>query len=149
MKRNFSYSCLSLVIALLTGSCQRHPSDPAPATGLLGIRWTLVQVDETPLAVSSYSEDYKSYIQFASTGNQASGLASCDAIQGQFALGAGNQQLRIGQLSTSKSSCPSPYMANRYLAALPQTSRYAISHDTLRLYAPDRAKPRLVFQATP
>ncbi|MEJ7665531.1 MAG: META domain-containing protein [Hymenobacter sp.] len=124
-----------------------HPrAGPTPA--LLGTRWALVRIDDTPLAVSSYSYDYNSYLQFAA-GNQLLGLATCDAIQGQFALGSGSQQLTINQLTTIKGGCTSPTIASRYLAALPQTSRYTISHDTLRLYSPQGPRPRLVFQAAP
>ncbi|WP_223650789.1 META domain-containing protein [Hymenobacter psoromatis] len=137
--------------ATLLGSCQHRTTEPAPTPtpGLVGTRWALVQIDATPIALSSYSYDYNSYIQFAATGNQLLGLATCDAIQGQFALGSGSQQLTINQLSTTKGGCTSPTVASRYLAALPQTSRYAISHDTLRLYAPQGPQPRLVFRAAP
>ena len=142
---------LCLGTAALLSGCQHRATEPAPTPtpGLVGTRWMLVQVDAVPLAVSSYSYDYNSYIQFAAAGNQLLGLATCDAIQGQFALGSGAQQLTIKQLTTTKGGCTSPTVASRYLAALPQTSRYAISHDTLRLYAPQVPQPRLVFQAAP
>ncbi len=141
---------LYLGTVALLGGCQHRDTEPAPTpTGLLGTRWALVQIDATPIAVSSYSYNYNSYLQFAAAGNQLLGLATCDAIQGQFVLGTSSQQLTISQLTTAKSSCSSPYVADRYLAALPQTSRYTISHDTLRLYAPQSAQPRLVFRAAP
>jgi hypothetical protein len=139
---------LCLGVATLLGGCQHRAPEPAPTPALLGTRWALVQIDATPIAVSSYSYDYNSYIQFAAAGNQLLGLATCDAIQGQFTLGNGSQQLTISQLTTTKGTCTSPTVADRYLAALPQTSRYAISHDTLRLYAPQLAKPRLTFTTT-
>ncbi|MDJ0365491.1 META domain-containing protein [Hymenobacter sp. H14-R3] len=148
MNQNFAFY---LAAAVLLVGCRHRNTDPAPtpASGLLGTRWALVQVEAIPVAVSSYSYDYNSYIQFGAVGNQLLGLATCDAIQGQFALGTGAQQLTISRLTTTKGSCTSPNVADRYLAALPQTSRYAISHDTLRLYAPQVAKPRLIFVVTP
>lgn len=132
---------------LLLGSCQRD--DPEPSAPLLNTRWALQQIDTTPLAVSSYSHDYNSYIQFAGAGNQVQGLAACDALQGQFTLSADTKRLTISQLSVSQSTCPSPYVSNRYLTALPQTVRYEISRDTLRLYDAQLARPRLVFKAAP
>jgi hypothetical protein len=107
-----------------------------------------VQVDVTPVAVSSYHEDYNSYIQFANTGNQVTGQAACDALNAQFSLGS-TRQLTISQLNLAKSSCSSPYMADRYLTALSQISRYEVSRDTLRLYDAQAIKPRLIFQAKP
>jgi hypothetical protein len=148
MNKQLTFLAGCLGTALLLGSCQRHTDDPAPSPGLRTTRWMLVQTDAIPIGVSSYSEDYKSYIQFATTGSQVTGQASCDALNAQFALGS-TGQLTISQLSLAKSSCASPYVADRYLVALAQTSRYAISHDTLRLYDAQATQPRLVFQATP
>ncbi len=137
-----------LAFVALLGGCQRGTTDPTPAPGLLGTHWALVQIDATPISVSSYSEDSNSYLQFAA-GNQLLGLATCDAIQGQFALGTGSQQLIISQLTTVKGGCTSPTIAARYLAALPQTSRYDVSGDMLRLYDAQAAQPRLIFRAAP
>lgn len=151
MKTQFTLPSLWLGAALLLGSCQRIASDPEPnsTSKLLNTRWLLKQVDERPVAVSSYPPDYDSYLQFVETGNQVRGLATCDALQGQFTLVAGTQQLTISQLNVAQSSCAVPYTANRYLAALPQTSRYEISGDLLRLYDAQAAQPRLIFQAAP
>jgi len=148
MNKHFTFLAGCLGAALLLSNCQRHTDDPVPSPDLRTTRWTLVQTDAIPVTVSSYSEDYKSYIKFATTGNQVAGQASCDALGAQFALGSAGQ-LTINQLSLAKSSCASPYVANRYLAALAQTSRYAIRHDTLRLYDAQATQPRLVFQAKP
>lgn len=135
--------------AALLGGCQHHPADPSPTPQLLGTRWALVQVATTPVAVSSYSEDYNSFIRFAAAGSQVSGQAACAALRGQFVLSSGGQQLAINQLTTAAGSCASSNVADRYLAALPQTSRYVISHDTLRLYTPQSPQAQLVFRAAP
>nr|GFC80297.1 hypothetical protein [Tanacetum cinerariifolium] len=148
MNKQLTFLAGCVGVALLLSNCQRHTDDPAPNSDLRTTRWLLVQTDAMPVAVSSYSEDYKSYIQFATSGNQVVGQASCDALGAQFALGSAGQ-LSISQLSLAKSSCSSPYVANRYLTALAQTSRYAISHDTLRLYDAQATQPRLIFQAKP
>jgi hypothetical protein len=148
MNKQLTFLAGCLGAALLLSNCQRHTDDPAPKPGLRTTRWMLVQTDAIPIGLSSYSEDYKSYIQFATTGNQVAGQASCDALSAQFVLGT-NSQLTINQLNLAKSSCASPNVANRYLTALAQTNRYAIAHDTLRLYDAQATQPRLVFKANP
>ena len=149
MNKQFTLSFLCLVAALLLGSCQHDTNNPEPNVALLNTRWMLKQIDATPLAVSSYSYDYDSYIQFVGAGNLVRGLATCDAIRGQFALPAGSQQLVINQLNVVQSSCSVANIASRYLAALPQASRYEISGNTLRLYDAQATQPRLIFEAAP
>ena len=138
-----------LATVLLLGSCKSTTEAPAPAGTLLGTRWMLAQVDETPVAVSSYSDDYTSYLQLAAAGKTVRIRATCNEIGGTFALGAGPGQLTISPQAAARSSCPVPYLSDRYLAALPQTARYEIDGTTLRLYDAQAAKPRLVFQAAP
>lgn len=149
MNKQLTLLSLCLGATLLLGNCQRTSDAPEPNSELLNKRWMLKQVDATPVAVSSYSLDYDSYIQFTGAGNQVRGLATCDVLQGKFTLGGGTRQLTISQLNVAQSSCTVPYTANRYLAALPQTSRYEISGDLLRLYDAQAAQPRLIFQAAP
>lgn len=147
MNKQFTLLSLCLGTALLLGgSCQR---DPEPSNELLNTRWMLVQVDAFPLTLSSYYKDNQSYIQFATSGQRTMGLAACDTILGRFTLSTGTHQLAISQLTTAKGGCTSPVVGPRYLAILPQTSRYEISGDMLRLYDAQAAQPRLIFQAAP
>jgi hypothetical protein len=149
MNKPFTLLSLCLSTVLLLGSCRHTSDDPEPADKLLNTRWMLTQIDTFPIGLSSYSLDYNSYIQFTATGNQIRGLATCDALQGQFKLMAGTQQLTISQLNVAQSRCATTNFANRYLAALPQTSRYEISGDLLQLYDGQATQPRLIFQAAP
>jgi hypothetical protein len=148
MNKQLTLLFLYLGLALLLGSCRKDSDDLEPTGKLLNTRWMLIQIDAFPIGLSSYSLDYDSYIQFVGAGNQVRGLATCDALQGQFTLVASTRQLTIRQLNVAQSSCAAPF-ANRYLAALPQTSRYEISGDMLRLYDAQTAQPRLIFQAAP
>jgi heat shock protein HslJ len=109
----------------------------------------LKQIDAFPITLSSYYEDNQSYIQFATSGQRTTGLAACDVLSGQFTLSASTHLLTISQLTLTKGSCTSPVVGPRYLATLPQTSRYEISGDMLRLYDAQTAQPRLIFQAAP
>ena len=90
MKKQLAVLCSSSAL----GSCQQRADAPAPASSLL------------PIGLSSYHEDANSYIQFM-PGQQALGLAACDAVRGQFALD-NSSQLTISQLTTTKGSCTSP-----------------------------------------
>ncbi|MFD1871995.1 META domain-containing protein [Hymenobacter bucti] len=146
MNKQLTLLFLYLGAALALSSCQ---DDPEPTDKLLNTRWMLVQIDAFPLVASSYYEDNQSYIQFAASGQRMTGLAACDAISGQFTLSASARQLTISQVTTAKGSCTSPVIGPRYLATLPQTSRYEISGDKLRLYDAQAAQPRLIFQAAP
>lgn len=146
MNKHLTLLFFYLGVALALSSCQ---DDPEPTDKLLNTRWMLKQIDAFPLTLSSFYEDNQSYIQFATSGQRMMGLAACDTILGRFALSSGTQQLTISQLTTAKGGCTSPGIGPRYLAILPQTSRYEISGDMLRLYDAQAAQPRLIFQAAP
>jgi hypothetical protein len=146
MNKHLTLLFLYLGAALVLGSCQ---DDPEPTDKLLNTRWMLMQVDAFPIMALSYYRDNQSYIQFASSGQRIMGLAACDTILGRFTLSTGTQQFAISQLTTAKGGCTSPVVGPRYLAILPQTSRYEISGDKLRLYDAQAAQPRLIFQAAP
>ena len=149
MHKQLTLLFLYLGALLLLGSCRRAGDDPEPTGKLLGTRWMLVQIDAFPITLSSYYEDNQSYIHFATSGQRATGLAACDVLSGQFTLSASTRQLTVSQLTLTKGGCTSPVVGPRYLATLPQTSRYEISGDMLRLYDAQTAQPRLIFQAAP
>jgi heat shock protein HslJ len=106
----------------------------------------LEQIDDTHVMFSSFSYDYDSYIQFEAAGNKVQGLASCDAISGEFSL-TGTKSLSFARLGTTAGNCSSPYIARLYLAALPTTTRYEIVGNKLYLFDAQTAKPRLIFHA--
>jgi heat shock protein HslJ len=145
--RNRFITLLCLGFAILLGSCREKSADPAP--DLINKRWMLKQVDDRSIMVSSYSQDYDSFIEFSAQGNGVLGLAACSAIKGAFTLGAGSQQIRITQLTSTAGNCEDLNFAKTYLAALPQIKRYMVQGDQLMLYDDynTAAKPRLIFQA--
>ncbi|WP_375433899.1 META domain-containing protein [uncultured Hymenobacter sp.] len=113
---------------------------------MLNTRWMLVQVEETPIAVSSYSETYRSYIQFAKQ-NATAGLAPCNSFGGTFSQGSTAGQLSISQQASTRISCAALPLETKYLEALPRTVRYEINGKELRLYdATNSLRPLLVFQ---
>lgn len=124
------------------GSCDKE--DANPDRTLVNKRWMLVQVETTPIAVSSYGPTYRSYIEFSEE-NTTSGLAPCNSFGGTFSQGAAGE-LTISEQASTRIACPTP-IEHDYLTALPRTARYEISGKQLRLYAATQASvPLLVFE---
>ncbi|MBC6699126.1 META domain-containing protein [Hymenobacter puniceus] len=131
-----------LVSALtLLGSCKKEDdSSPIQST-----RWMLVQVEGTPIAVSSYSPTYRSYIQF-NADSKTAGLAPCNSFGGTYTLGSSNQ-LSVSAQASTRATCAAQNLEDRYLNALPRTVRYELSGQELRLFDAGTATPILVFRA--
>ncbi|GAB2772163.1 heat shock protein HslJ [Hymenobacter luteus] len=128
------------------GSCQ-DDRDPNPEELLLNTRWQLVQVEETPVSVSSYSDTFRSYIRFTTGPNRTEGLAPCNSFGGTFTLGSSRGVLSISGQSSTKATCPAQALEDKYLAALPRTAGYEISGQELRLYdASNTLRPLLIFE---
>lgn len=145
MTLRFTRSLLWLGIAFALGSCT---DDSDVDAALLNKRWQLTDVGEFPVLASSFFPDGQSYIQFLAAGNKLQGLSACDEIGGQFSLDAGSKTLTITQLTVNQGTCSSPVVGGRYLAALPQTTRYVLDGNTLRLYdATQATSPLLTFRA--
>jgi len=135
---------LAILAALTLSGCEKEDATPASAT-LLGQRWMLQQIDNTPLALSSYSETSRSYLEFIDLGHCTVGLGPCNNFSGRFTLGSG-QQLSISPQITTRMACPALDYETRYLAALARTTRYETSGGELRLYDAEVSTPRLIFR---
>ncbi|WP_303310063.1 META domain-containing protein [Hymenobacter sp. BT730] len=133
----------------MAASCQRLDKNVEPAAKLENTRWMLVQVEDIPVATSSYSESARSYLEFTPESKKTTGRAPCNAFSGTYTLGSTQGALTIGGQASTKATCPAQNLEDRYLNALPQTVRYEISGDELRLYGPDNSlRPKLVFSKT-
>lgn len=138
------FSTLPVCVAALfcLGSCEKEEA----TSQLLDTRWMLVQIEETPISLSSYSDTYRSYIQFSSQ-NKTSGLGPCNSFSGTFSQGSAEKQLTISQQASTKATCGAISWEDKYLNALPRTARYEISGKELRLYdASYTLRPLLVFK---
>lgn len=143
--RNHLTFLLGLGATLLLESCHDAPE---PTATLFDTRWTLEQVENFPVTLSSNMEDYSSYLQFAKAGNKTLGRAACYDFSTTYVLTTGSQQLAIAAPTLAPASCAGSLLAARYLAALPLITRYEVQDHTLRLYdAPGKAL--LIFQAAP
>lgn len=147
----FNYPLMRFALSLfcllsLLASCQRLEKNAEPAPRLENTRWMLVQVEETPVATSSYSESTRSYLEFTSADQKTSGQAPCNAFGGTYTLGSTPGVLSISSQMSTKATCPAQNLEYRYLQALPQTVRYEITGNELRLYGPDNSlQPKLIF----
>jgi heat shock protein HslJ len=141
MHRFFTFSvCVAGLVCL--GSCEKEEA----SSRLLDTRWMLVQVEETPISLSSYSGTYRSYIQFSSQ-NKTSGLGPCNSFSGTFSQGSAARQLTISQQASTRAACGAMMWEDKYFNALPRTARYEISGKELRLYdATNSVQPLLVFE---
>ena len=125
----------------LLGSCKKEEENsPIQST-----RWMLVQVEGTPIAVSSYSPTYSSYIQF-NADSKTDGLAPCNSFGGTYILG-GSNQLSVSAQAATRATCAAQNIEDQYLSALPRTARYELNGQELRLFDATTATPILVFRA--
>jgi heat shock protein HslJ len=136
---------LALLAALPLSGCEKEYAAPTDAV-LLDTRWMLKQVDEFPIALSSYSETYRSYLEFSSLSQGVVGLGPCNNFSARFSFSSTPRELRITAPIATRATCPAQNWEDHYLANLPLTTRYEISGDELRLYDAERAAPRLVFR---
>ena len=145
MRKHFTSYLLGVGVVLLTAGCEKD-SDADPV--LLNTRWKLDRIGDFSLGLSSYHFDYDSYIQF-SADKSVKGLATCTDFSGDFTYAPAKNELSLGALTLAPPTCNSPYIAARYLAALPTIVRYEVDATTLRLYDAQNKDPQLVFKAAP
>ncbi|TGE09812.1 META domain-containing protein [Hymenobacter fodinae] len=142
MRYLFTLLCCLTFLPLVSG-CK----DNRPESSLYNTRWMLVQVEDFPISLSSYSDTYRSYIEFTGGVDRTTGLGPCNSFGGTFSLGKEPGLLTISQQASTKTSCGALNIETRYLEALPRTVRYEIKGRELRLYdATNSIKPLLVFE---
>ena len=137
-------SILALWVAGLVcfGGCEKEEN----SSRLLNTRWMLVEIEETPIGLSSYSGTYRSYIEFSSQ-SKTGGLGPCNSFSGTFSEGSTAGQLTISQQASTRATCGAISWEDNYLNALPRTARYEISGKELRLYdATNPSRPLLRFE---
>ncbi|GAA4367299.1 hypothetical protein GCM10023185_39060 [Hymenobacter saemangeumensis] len=136
---------LALLTALTLSGCEKEDASPTDST-LLAYRWQLRQVDDFPLALSSYSETTKSYLEFVDLGHCTVGQGPCNKFSGRYTLSATPQELQLSPQIATRMACPALEIEARFLENLARTARYEISGEELRLYDGEQPTPRLLFQ---
>ncbi|MBF9236342.1 META domain-containing protein [Hymenobacter sp. BT683] len=137
----YSLACLT---ALALCGCAKDSTSV-----LTDKRWMLVQIDDFPLTLSSYSPTTQSYLKFAADGKRTVGLGPCNSFSGQYSLGGSGQQLSISAQAATKATCGGQNIEDKYLTILPLTARFEIVGQELRLYDASAAQPRLLFKQAP
>jgi heat shock protein HslJ len=132
---------LALLLTLSFSSCTKDDAPmPAPVY-LLDQHWQLTEMQGQPAPKSATTN-----LTLPSSSSNYSGRAYCNGYGGQYELTAGSPMLRFPTQGSSYASCALLEEEIQYLALLRQTTRYAISNHTLRLYGPESEAPLLVFK---
>jgi heat shock protein HslJ len=142
MRLLFTFSIWATSLGLLS-SCEDKTAD----SQLLNTHWKLVEVEGTPISLSSYSDTYRSYIEFTGGVNRTTGLGPCNGFSGSFTLGEEPGLLTISPQASTRATCPALNIETQYLEALPRTVSYQIVGQELRLFdASNTTKPLLIFE---
>jgi heat shock protein HslJ len=134
-------SFLALILTLSFSSCTKD-DEPMPApVYLLDQRWVLTELNGKQAPTSSTTD-----LKLPSSGSNYNGRSYCNGYGGQYELTAGSAMLRFPTQGSTYASCALLDEETQYLALLRQTTRYAISNRTLRLYGAESEAPLLVFK---
>lgn len=151
MLRSFASCCL-LTAGLFCFSCHtNHPAGSAspdtaatPDAPLRNTRWVLRTLAGAATPTPAGAREV--YLQFADTANRISGQAPCNRFFGEFTQ-PGAATLTFAGIGATRMFCDQMTTETQYLRALNQTSRYQITGDTLRLYAPSQPAALATFEA--
>jgi heat shock protein HslJ len=142
MRHLYTLFCSLTLLVATTGCKDKNEESP-----LLNTRWMLVQVEEFHIALSSYGDTHRSYIEFTGGTDRTTGLAPCNSFGGSFTLGKEPGLLTISPQAATKISCGALAIETKYLEALPRTVSYEITGKELRLYdASNTTRPLLIFE---
>jgi heat shock protein HslJ len=115
------------------------PLDQQPGAPLENTYWKVMELRGRPVSVVENQRE--PYVQFRS-GNRVAGSGGCNRLMGSYTL-AGDT-LRLSGLATTLMACAQGMEQEQALLdALGTVNRYAITRDTLRLYASDDLVARL------
>jgi len=132
----------SAAFVLTAAACGGGAS--APPAPLPGTSWVLESIGGTPAV-----ERGRATLEFVESG-RASGNGSCNRFSGVASMV--RDSLAIGPLMSTKMACAEDALTNqetRYLAALESARRYAVTGDTLTIYAQGSEELRFSRAASP
>ena len=137
------------IILLVMAACVQPPASEnevaANVSGtesLIGPYWRLVELEGQPSVSGGGARE--AHLQFSAE-NRVSGATGCNTLGGGYERTG--EQLRFGDLFSTKMAClEENRMAQetRFMRALDRVDRFAVSGDTLTLFAGDNAVARLV-----
>ena len=141
---------MGLGVVALVLACTKAPEagdDPsAPVTavsGLVGPRWRLVELDGQPSIAGGGAREPHLVFSTRDSVARVGGATGCNTMGGTYE--ADVSRIRFSQLFSTKMACVEEgrmQQETRFLRALESADRYAISGDTLTVFAGDRAVAR-------
>ena len=149
-----SLASLLLLAACSTGSggagnAPGGATDGAPsaaAAPLTDTRWNLVRIGADSAIRRGTERD--PYLRFTDADKRVGGSTTCNSMGGTFEVTG--DRISFGPLMSTKMACVEPELMaqeTRFMSALDSVERFAISADTLSLYAAGAADPALRFTA--
>ena len=137
------------ILAFVMAACAQPPaSEDEVATNvsgtesLVGPRWRLVELEEQPSISGGGARE--PHLRFSAE-NRVSGATGCNTLGGGYEIAG--ERLRFGDLFSTKMACiEDDRMAQetRFVRALDRVDRFAVSGDTLTLFAGESAVARFV-----
>jgi heat shock protein HslJ len=145
-RRSFSFAAVSFFaalffIVLLTACHVSSAMDGKASASLSGAKWLLIEIAGRKIAVDSERPAYL----FFDEKNRLSGSGGCNRLAGEYRLTS--DRLHISRLIATKMLCLDMRVEDALLAALPNTTAYALLDGgaVLTLYD-DKAAPIAVFR---
>ena len=127
-----------LLLMLPLVACTDDGNDatgPSALTSLLGIEWSLVQLEGRPAGPGGGR--HGPTLLLSSRDARASGFAGCNQFTGRYELSGDG--LRFGPLAMTRMACAEGMdLEQRYAMALAATRTYRIKGSQLELLAADR-----------
>jgi len=130
---------LFLLLALAAACCPCRKYQRLYGAPLVGTRWLLVQLDGREVANS----DGRFWLRFENTG-RLSGRGGCNRYSASCRAEAGGH-LRIGQIASTRMTCPEARREAAFFAMLHSAVRYEL--DAKMLILSDSVGVRAVFEA--
>lgn len=106
------------------------PVSPSVVVSLVGVEWSLVQLDDRPAGVGAGG--VAPTLLLAAADTRASGFAGCNRLTATYELAA--DRLTLGQIATTRLFCAASMdLEGRYLTALEATRAYRVNGRDLEL----------------
>jgi len=116
-----------IALVMLQGREMAKQNLPGGGSGMAGIEWRPVLIDDEPVAADS-----EAFVKFTVDGS-VTGNSGCNNFSG--AMEMAEDGIKMGQLASTRKACPPEIMAveDRFLQALQDTARFEMANDSLRL----------------
>ncbi len=120
---------LTYIVLALWAIAQAPPSTQPAPEGLAGPAWNAIELHGTPVAADAAPANQQPHLVFGATGH-LSGADGCNRLAGPYTVKANT--ITFGPLAGTQMACVNTdEIADRFRAALKDTSQWAIVNDRL------------------